>query len=151
MRHRTAHQAFVSKVISDAITGKNDQTCRHDRKYFIVAAERGGLGVFRPVRFEADLCDLARLGPAGGDTPDTLGRSAMQKHHVGVFSVGTVEFGLDPFMIVEIYPTSKSDLGTGRDEQFGLGALASGQEIAAIDHRRGHMGVADLRACARPP
>ncbi len=54
-------------------------------------------------------------------------------------------------MIVEVEPAGEGDLGSGGQQHLGLGAALGGEEIAAVDHRRGQRAVVDHRARARPP
>ena len=64
---------------------------------------------------------------------------------------GLVERVPDPVVIVAVEATGEGDLGAGRNEHLGFGAAAGGEEVAAVDHRRGHRLVGDLGAGARPP
>ncbi len=123
----------------------------HDRQHIVIAAERCGLGVFRPVRLEGDLRHLAGFSPAGGDTFGAFRRAAVQQYHVGMLGVRLVELCPDPLVIIVVHAAGEGDLGAGGDQHLGLGAATGGEEVPAIDHRRRHVGVADLRAGARPP
>ena len=76
----------------------------------VVALERRGLGVLRPVGLEGDLRNLSVVGPLGGDQFGALGRSAMQQHHVGMLGVDLVELVPDQAMIVEVEPAGEGDL-----------------------------------------
>ncbi|KXF77127.1 hypothetical protein ATN84_25630 [Paramesorhizobium deserti] len=107
--------------------------------------------MFRPVRFEDNLRHLAGLGPAGGDTFGPFRRAAVQQHHVRELRSSTIERIPDRFVIIVVDATAEGDLGPSRNENFRLGMAAGGKEVAAVDHCRGHVGVADLRAGARSP
>lgn len=75
----------------------------------------------------------------------------MQQHHVGIFGEGLIEFRPDSFVIIVVDAAAEGDLGACRDQHFGLGAPAGGWKVSGVDHRRGHVGVADLGARPRPP
>jgi len=117
----------------------------------IVALERRGVAMPRPIGLEHDLGDLAIVSPAGGDALGAMRAAAMQQHHVGVLGANLVEYVPDALMVVAIGAAGKGDAGSGRDEDLGFGAAASGKEIAAVDHRCGQAAVIDLRAGARAP
>ena len=105
----------------------------------------------RPFGLEDDLGRLAIVGPAGGDAIGALGRSAVEQHHVGVAREGLVEPVPDQAMVVEVEPAGEGDLGAGGNERFGLDAAFGGEEVAAIDHRRGQCAVVDRGTGAWPP
>ena len=45
----------------------------------------------------------------------------------------------------------EGDLGPGGEQHLVFGAALGGEEVAAVDHRRGQRAVVDLRSGARPP
>ena len=46
-------------------------------------------------------------------------------------------------MIVEVEAAGEGDLRPGRQHHLGLGAALGGEEVAAVDHRRGQRAVVD--------
>lgn len=70
----------------------------------------------------------------------------MQQHHVWVFGADSIKCCPDRLMIVEVGATRKGDLGTGGEHHLVLGALAGGNEVAAVDHCRGQRLAIDHRA-----
>ena len=122
-----------------------------DVEHGVVALERGGLGVLRPVGLEGDLRHLAVGRPFGGDQLGALRGAAVQQHHVGMLGVDLVESVPDQAMIVEVEAAGDGDLWTGGQEHLVVGALLRGEEIAAVDHGRRQRAMVDLRSRARPP
>ena len=57
----------------------------------------------------------------------------------------------DQAMVVVVGAAGDDDLRARWNERLALGPFASGDEVAAVDHRGGQMLVADLRAGAWPP
>ena len=55
-----------------------------------------------PVGLEDDLCDLAIVGPAGGDALGAARAAAMQQHHVGMLGADLVKGVPDALVIVAI-------------------------------------------------
>ena len=68
-----------------------------------------------------------------------------------VASEGLVEPFPDQAMVVEIEPAGEGDLGAGGNERFGLDAAFGGEEVAAVDHRRGQRAVGHRGTGAWPP
>jgi hypothetical protein len=58
---------LVGEIVLDAAAWKHDDPDRQDVEHGVVALERSGLGVLRPVRLEGDLRHLAVVRPLGGD------------------------------------------------------------------------------------
>ena len=82
---------LVGEVAWMPVPGKTRAPVGKAASICVVALERRGLGVLRPVRLEGDLRHLAVIGPAGGDALGALRRSAVQEHHVGVLGVDLIE------------------------------------------------------------
>src|SRR3546814_2682670 len=77
------------------------------------------------------------IGPTCGDALGALWAAAVQQHHVRVLGTNLVELGPDEPMIVEVEPAGERDLRASREKDFVLGALPGGEEVTAVDHRRG--------------
>jgi hypothetical protein len=75
----------------------------------------------------------------------------VQQHHVGMLGVDLIELGPDQAMIVEVEPAGECDFRPCGQEHLVVGALLRGEEVAAVDHRRGEIAVVDLRSVAWPP
>ena len=54
-------------------------------------------------------------------------------------------------MIVEVEAAGEGDLGSGGEQRLDLGAALGGEEVAAVDHRRGQRAMVDPGAGARAP
>lgn len=68
-----------------------------------------------------------------------------------MLGMGLVERSPDPVVIIVVHAAAEGDLGPGRDQHHVFGVPAGRQEISAVDHRRGQVGVVDLGPGARPP
>ena len=62
-----------------------------------------------------------------------------------------VEHGPDALVVVALDATGEGDLRAFRQQQFGLGAAARGDEVAAVEHGRRHGLVVDEAARAGTP
>ena len=91
---------------------------RQDLEQRVVALERSGLGVLRPVELEGDLRDVAVARPFAGDEFGALRRAAVQQHHFGVLGVDLVQPVPDQAMVVKVEPA-------GRDRPDLFGAACS--------------------------
>ena len=69
----------------------------------------------------------------------------------GCLASDLVEPVPDRAMIVEVEAAGEGDLGPGGEQRLDLGAALGGEEVAAVDHRRGQRAVVDLGAGARAP
>ena len=59
---RDAHLAgLIGQVVLNARAGEDDDPDRHNAEHLVVAFERCCLGMFCPVGFEGDLCDLSLI------------------------------------------------------------------------------------------
>lgn len=67
----------------------------------------------------------------------------MQQHHVPMLGMGLVEPVPDQGDVVKIEPTGERDLGSRWQQRLGVRAAFGGQEIAAVDHRRGERAMID--------
>src|SRR6202035_1761457 len=94
---------------------------------------------------------LAIGRPFGGNQLGALRRTAVQKHHVGVFGVDLVETVPDQHVVVEFEPAGKGDLGAGRQHHLGVGAAFGGEKVAAVDHGGGERAMVDHRSGAGTP
>jgi len=75
--HRDAHPAgLVGEVLGGAGAGESDDTDGQRLEQLVVALERGGIAMPRPVGLEDDLRHLAVVGPASGDALGTAGAAA---------------------------------------------------------------------------
>ena len=54
-------------------------------------------------------------------------------------------------MIVAVDAAGEGDLRSGWEQHLGFGAALGGEEVAAVDHRRGQRAMVDQRAGARTP
>ena len=142
---------FVGQVVLDSRAREVHDADWQQLEHGVVPSEWCGLRMLGPVGLEGDLRDLAGVCPAGGDAFSTFRGTAMQEHHVGMLGTRLIELCPDPLMIVIVHAAGKRDLGARRNQYLGFGAAAGGEEVAAVDHRRRHGGVVDLRAGARPP
>jgi hypothetical protein len=88
---------------------------------------------------EADLRHLAGVGPFGGDLLGALRRLAVHQHHVGMLGVDLIELGPDQVVIVEVEPAGDGDLRTRRAAAPRSRRALGGEEVAAVDHRRGQL------------
>src|SRR3546814_1189892 len=70
---------LVGEVVLDARARKHDDADRQHVQHLIVALERRGLGVLRPVGLEGDMRHLAGVGPFCGYQFGTLRVFAMQQ------------------------------------------------------------------------
>lgn len=142
--HRNAHLAgLVGKVLTDAGAGENDHADGQNIQHLIVALEGRGVLVAGPVWLEHHLHDLAIVGPAGGDAFGTFRTTAMQQHHVGMLGLDLVEGVPDAGMVVAVEATGEGDAGADRDQHLGLGLLAGGDKIPAVDDCCGESSVVD--------
>ena len=98
--------------------------------------------MFCPVGFEGDLCDLAVIGPGGRDAFRALGRSAVHQHHVRVLGVDLIELGPDRPVIGGV-TAREGDLRSGGQQHLVVGPAFCGDEVAAVDHGRGHLAMVD--------
>ena len=57
----------------------------------------------------------------------------------------------DALVIVAVGTSGKGDARAGRRPDLGIGAAPGGEELAAVDHRRGQSAVIDHRPGARAP
>ena len=71
---------LVGEIGLNAGAWKHDDADRQHREHSVVALERRGLRMLRPVRLEGDLRHLAVGRPFGGVQLGALRRAAMQKH-----------------------------------------------------------------------
>src|SRR5208283_657806 len=98
---------LVGEVGGDPRAGESDDADRQYVEHLVVALERRGLGVLRPVGLEGDLRNLSMIGPFGCDALGALRRASVQQHHVGMFGVDLVEPVPDCAMIVEFEPAGE--------------------------------------------
>ena len=130
--------------------GKDDQAVGHHREKLVVAAERSRLVVPVPVRLEGDLGHLAVLGPAGGDALGAAWAPPCSRTMSGCFSRALSSASQIRSWIVAVEPAGEGD-PVRPGKHLGLGAAAGGEEVAAVDHRRGDRAVADLGPGAVSP
>ncbi len=98
--------------------------------------------MLRPVGLEGDLCDLAVIGPGGRNAFRTFWRSAVQEHHVRVLGMDLIELGPDRLVIGGV-TAREGDLWSGGQQYLVVGPAFCGDEIAAVDHGRGHLAMVD--------
>ena len=96
-----------------------------------------------PVRLEDDLLAFAVIGPASGDLLGAFGRTAMQKHHVGMFGLDPVQCRPDGPMVGDVEPAGEGDPWPGGQKRFDLRASLRRQKVAAVDHGRCQRTVTD--------
>jgi hypothetical protein len=133
------------------LPGKNEDAHGQDIQHGVVALEGGSLGVLGPVRLEGHLRHAPGIGPFGSDEFCALGASPVQEHHVWMFGPDLVKLAPDQAVIVEVGPTGEGDLGARGEHHFGLSAALGGEEVAAVDQRRGHVLAVHHRAGAGTP
>jgi hypothetical protein len=75
----------------------------------------------------------------------------VEQHQVRVLGADLVERVPDALVIVAVGTPGKGDARAGRRPEFGIGATAGREEVAAVDHRRGQSAVIDHRPGARAP
>ena len=95
------------------VPGKTRTADRQDVEHLVVALERRGLRMLRPVGLEGDLRHLAVISPPGGEAFGPFRRSAMQQHHVRVLGADLVEPIPDQAVIVEVEAAGEGDLRPG--------------------------------------
>jgi hypothetical protein len=72
----------------------------------------------------------------------------VHQHHVGVLGVDLIELGPDQLVVGGV-AAGEGDLRAGGHEHLGVGAAFGGEEVAAVDHRRGEVAMVDHRSGAR--
>ena len=80
-----------------------------------------------------------------------FGDSAMDQHHVRMLGADLVERVPDQAVIVEVEAAGKGDLGAGGQQHLGVGPALGGEEVAAVDHRRGQVRWLTIDPRAWPP
>ena len=134
---------LVGEIVLNAGAGEHDDPDRQHVQHLIVALERGGAAMLGPVGGKADLGNAAVVGPAGRDLLGAFWRFAVHQHHVGVLRADLVELRPDQLMVVEVEPAGQCDLRSGGQQHLAIGAFAGGDEVAAVDHRRGELAMVD--------
>ena len=76
--------------------------------------------------------------------------STVHQHHVGVLYADLIELGPDELVIGAV-AAGEGDFRSCRQQNFGLGPTLGGDEVAAVDHRGGHVAMVDPGASARFP
>ncbi len=66
-----------------------------------------------------------------------------------MLGVNLIELDPDEPMIVEVESAGERDLRASREKDFVLGALPGGEEVTAVDHRRGQVAMVDQRSAER--
>jgi hypothetical protein len=86
---------------------------------------------------------FAVIGPAVGDALGGARAAGVQQHHAGVLGVHPVEHRPDALVILAVEAASEADARRRGQQDLGLGAAPCGEEVAAVDHRRGQGAVVE--------
>jgi hypothetical protein len=133
------------------VPGKTMTPIGRTFEHLVVALERCGLGVLGPVGLEGDLRHLAVVGPAARCVRRPSGDPPCSSTMSGCLAWTLSSVGPDQPVVVEVEPAGEGDLRSAGQQHLGLGAALGGEEVAAVDHRRGQVAMVDHRSRAWPP
>ena len=102
---------------------------------------------FGPIKFRRGEVTMTRHD----EQLAALERAAVHQHHAGVLGVDPVERVPNQPVIYDIEPAGERDLRTRRQHHLGPGAVAGGEEVAAVDYRGSQRLAVDHRSGMRTP